>query len=202
MGLKEFCFLETFSDEEDTVETPQTCQEEKIDIKRQEASTSSSVALSPSTSRPDDVSSLAPWSRRSIRVERTTTYLGQTFVLPSRDKSPPAEETPGKRPRLSLSSPPYKYISSLSHSPKKPLGCVAPPVIKRQFSRSSESGAVDSKDRLTWLLQILSRLSHADRPHSDLTSVTTVDVLFLFVSRLPTSEVAASKAAKILTRKV
>ena len=187
--------VETFSDEE-TEDTPAPAAvptpapvDNTVETAEQEQSTSQ-----PATST-DDVSSLEPWRTRSIRVQRTTTYLGQTFVLPSRDKSPELL-APAKRPKLSLSSPPYKYVSSLAVSPRKPLRG------PRQLSRSDSTPTVETSDRLAWILQILSRLSQADRPHSDLTSSTTLDVLFLFLSRLPPSQVAASKAAKILTRKV
>ena len=187
--------VETFSEEE-TEDSPAPGEE----TNKQPVETPERDQATPQpSSSTEDVSSLEPWRTRSLRIQRTTTYLGQTFVLPPRDKSPEVAAA-AKRPRLSLSSPPYKYVSSLAVSPRTSLGGVGGR--PRQLSRSDSSPAVESSDRLAWILQILSRLSQADRPHSDLTSRATLDVLFLFLSRLPPSQVAASKAAKILIRKV
>lgn len=51
--------------------------------------------------------------------------------------------------------------------------------------------------RLTWLLQILSRLTQAERPHADLSSPRTVAALFSFLSRVPSG---LTRTAKILSR--
>lgn len=58
----------------------------------------------------------------------------------------------------------------------------------------------DASSRIGWILQILSRLSQADRPHSDLTSINTLDTLVKFLSRIANDDVSSSKAAKILNR--
>ena len=148
----------------------------------------------------DNLASLQPWTKRTLRIQRTGTFLGQTFVLPpvTRDRSPPAagpEEAASKRPRLSSGG--CKYISSLSPGPR------TPPVLARQASKPASVSGEDTAgagSRVTWTLQILSRLAQADRPHADLTSARTLATLLAFLARLPDTEVAASKAAKILTR--
>ena len=115
--------VETFSEEE---------TEEEADKPQVETAEPEQSVSQPSSSA-DDIASLGPWRTRSIRVQRTTTYLGQTFVLPPRDKSP--ELAPAKRPKLSLSSPPYKYVSSLAVSPRKPPTGGGGGGVARQLSR-------------------------------------------------------------------
>ena len=202
--------VENFSDDEEAEDKKDENEENPVEDKvanessserkpDEDVPTSSDSKCDKSRESEQNVMSLNPWTKRSIKIQRTTTFLGQTFVLPptTRERSPACDEGPSKRPRLSssLSGPPYKYISSLSVSPKKP-------VLTRQSSKASVSSEVevDTNNRVTWILQILSRLSQADRPHSDLTSVRTVDTLLIFLSQLPNNDVVSSKAAKILTR--
>jgi len=217
--------VENFSDEEDE-ETPSTVKEtrskeDKSSTKQGGNSSNVTAFCDQSTTSDKDNSSqqqnvkseksataeskpetpeLIPWTKRTIRIQRTATYLGQTFVLP-----PVSDERPGfgegqgpsKRPRLSGSAgsvPAYKYVSSLPMSPVKKS-------LSRQSSRSSVSDTVtDASSRIGWILQILSRLSQADRPHSDLTSINTLDTLVKFLSRIANDDVSSSKAAKILNR--
>ena len=53
---------------------------------------------------------------------------------------------------------------------------------------------------MTWILQILSRLSQAERPHADLTSIKTIDTIITYLSSLPHNKISSSKASKFLTR--
>ena len=121
--------VENFSDEEDE-ETPSTVKEsrskeDKSSMKQGGNSSNVTAFCDQSTTSDKDNSSqqqnakseksataeskpetpeLIPWTKRTIRIQRTATYLGQTFVLP-----PVSDERPGfgegqgpsKRPRLS-----------------------------------------------------------------------------------------------------
>jgi len=51
--------------------------------------------------------------------------------------------------------------------------------------------------RLDWILQILSRLTQADRPHEDLTSARTIQCLFKLLSR---DKQSLGRVSRILTR--
>ena len=198
--------VENFSDEEEETTSDnskkETCDKSATEAEN-EAKPSDNASDTPTRAsdtkcdepEPDPTVNLNPWTKRSVKIQRTTTYLGQQFILPStsRERSPSSSE-PGpssKKPRLSSSSS-YKYTSSLSPA-RKP--------ISRQSSRSSLFSESDSaEDRVTWILQILSRLSQAERPHADLTSIKTIDTIITYLSSLPNSKISSSKASKFLTR--
>jgi len=138
-----------------------------------------------------------PWTKRTIKIQRTHTYLGQTFTLPPRTRSPsPPSASPAKRPKLST-SPLYKYSPSPLPSPKSstvhpfrqlpstPVSSGPPQKVKKPFSRISS------------IMQILARLCQAERPHADLTSAKTISTIFTYMSLVPSG---VEKSGKILNR--
>jgi len=138
-----------------------------------------------------------PWTKRTIKIQRTHTYLGQTFTLPPRTRSPsPPYASPAKRPKLST-SPLYKYSPSPLPSPKSstvhhirqlpstPVSSGPPQKVKKPFSRISS------------IMQILARLCQAERPHADLTSAKTISTIFTYMSLVPSG---VEKSGKILNR--
>ena len=169
--------VENFSDEEESetpVEEPQphpTCPM----AASPEAGPSS--RLEP-CKRPPQSPSSPPASKRS-----TPTYLGLPFPIPSSSSSSPPRPTPVRPPRYNQSS------SSLLTSP---------PLQRQPRSVDLTPRPAPSQgSRLTWVLQLLSRLTQADRPHADLTSERTIAAVFTFISQVPDG---VSKAGKILTR--
>jgi hypothetical protein len=139
--------------------------------------------------------SLLPWTKRTLRIQRTHTYLGQTFTLPPRTRSPsPPADTPAKRPKLSPTHA-YKYAASPLPSPKSNSN------LPRQLSRLSVAGPPQKVkkpfSRISSIMQILARLSQAERPHADLTSSRTITCIFSYMSLVHTG---VEKSTKIMNR--
>ena len=169
--------VENFSDEEET----DIAEEEPSHPRPASPEPGPSRQVEPSYKRPPPQSpSSPPATKRS-----TPTYLGAPFPIPSSSSSsPPPPPRPLVRPpRYSRSS------SSLLTSP--PL---------QRLPRSidlSPRPAPSQGSRLSWILQLLSRLTQAERPHADLVSQRTIAAVFTFISQVPEG---VSKAGKILTR--
>ena len=152
----------------------------------------------PSTSRgPENAGpSFLPWSKRTLRIQRTHTYLGQTFTLPPRTRSPsPPVDSPAKRPKLSPTHA-YQYAASPLPSPKSNSN------LPRQLSRLSVAAGPPQKvkkpfSRISSIMQILARLSQAERPHADLTSARTITSIFSYMSLVHSG---VEKSAKIMNR--
>ena len=172
-----------------TSNTPVTTVAMPIEEKTVEPKPSTS-----SGSEKTESSSLLPWTKRTLKIQRTHTYLGQTFTLPSRTRSPsPLLDSPAKRPKLSP-SPAYKYKPSPLPSTKSNSN------LPRQLSRLAVGPPPKVKkpgSRISWIMQILSRLSLADRPHADLTSARTITCIFSYMSLVHSG---VERSDKILTR--
>jgi len=150
----------------------------------------------PSTSGgPESIGpSLLPWTKRTLKIQRTHTYLGQTFTLPPRTRSPsPPVDSPAKRPKLSPTLA-YQYAASPLPSPKSNSN------LPRQLSRLSVGPPQKVKkpfSRISSIMQILARLSQAERPHADLTSARTITCIFSYMALVHTG---VEKSAKIMNR--
>jgi len=138
--------------------------------------------------------SLLPWTKRTLKIQRTHTYLGQTFTLPPRTRSPsPSVDSPAKRPKLSPTQA-YQYAASPLPSSKSNSN------LPRQLSRLSVGPPQKVKkpfSRIPSIMQILARLSQAERPHADLTSTRTISCIFSYMSLVHTG---VEKSAKIMNR--
>ena len=161
--------VENFSDEEES-ETP-------VEEAHPPPEAGPSSRLEPCKRPPPQSPSSPPASKRS-----NPTYLGLPFPIPCSSASPPPRPLP-RPPRYNRSS------SSLLSSP---------PLQRHPRTLDLTPRPTPSQgSRLSWILQLLSRLTQADRPHADLTSERTVAAVFTFISQVPDGVL---KAGKILTR--
>ena len=108
--------------------------------------------------------------------KRPATYLGQPFPLPSSPPIAPSDTPPPPQFQYSASSPPHRPAPS----PRPPA---RPPPSKGS--------------RLTWLLQLLSRLTQAERPHADLSTPRALAALFSFICLVAGG---VERAGKVLLR--
>lgn len=138
-----------------------------------------------------------PWTKRTIKIQRTHTYLGQTFTLAPRTRSSsPPNASPAKRPKLST-SPLYKYSPSPLPSPKSNTAHACKQLPSTPVSSGPPQKAKKPFYRIASILQILARLCQAERPHADLTSAKTISTIFTYMSLVPTG---VDKSGKILNR--
>ena len=170
--------VENFSDEEDSETPVEEAHPHPIPTLAASPGAGPSSRVEP-CKRPSQSPSSPPASKRS-----NPTYLGLPFPIPtSSSPPPPPRPTPLRPPRYNRSS------SSLLTSP---------PLQRQPRSVDLTPRPAPSQgSRLSWILQLLSRLTQADRPHADLTSQRTIAAVFTFISQVPDG---VSKAGKILTR--
>jgi len=158
---------------------------------------SNPVQASTSTSESASSSHLIPPSSNAS-PESTSNEI---FSPSSHSTAQPSSPPPTKKPRLSI--PNYKYSPSLpspsiKHCPP-PVKRSAPTIGLEAINRS-ESEDSSSSGRISWVLQILSRLSQAERTHEQLTTRRTIHALINYMFKVPNSCPRAGRTVIRLTK--
>jgi len=224
--LHKFTEEETYSDEEEVAEEEDQRDEEKADVRQQNCEKqkpSNATSHNPATFIKDDNNTVekaadsagANSSSQQLleREESSTTPLPKIGAVGSSETtsvvdgmtslSPPAKRTKLAIPGVCAGPATYKYSASPVASP-----LVQKPTLSQDLKvveNREDAAIVGEKDkkksdewqRLDWILQIISRLTQADRPHEDLTSSRTIQCLFSLMSLDPDS---LGRISRIFTR--